>query len=109
MLTELYPHASFSMVSDTYDYWNLVKNILPKCKKEIMEHDGKMLIRPDSGDIVEITIKTIKFLWDEFGGTVNAKGYKVLDPHIGLIFGDGCTVNKVEEIYENLEKFRICS
>lgn len=104
MLTELYPHASFSIVSDTYDYWNLVKNILPKCKKEIMEHDGKMLIRPDSGDIVEITIETIKFLWDEFGGTVNSKGYKVLDPHIGLIYGDGCTVNKVEEIYKKLEE-----
>lgn len=104
LLTELYPHASFSMVSDTYDYWNMVKNILPKCKKEIMEHDGKMLIRPDSGDIVEISIETIKCLWDEFGGTVNSKGYKVLDPHIGLIYGDGCTVNRVKEIYGQLEE-----
>ena len=44
MLTELYPNTSFSMVSDTYDYWNLVNNLLPQCKKEIMEHNGKMLI-----------------------------------------------------------------
>lgn len=44
------------MVSDTYDYWNLVNNLLPQCKKEIMEHNGKMLIRPDSGDIVKISV-----------------------------------------------------
>lgn len=104
LLTEIYPHTSFSMVSDTYDYWNMVKVILPQCKEEIMNHNGKLLIRPDSGDIVEISIETIKFLWDEFGGTINNKGYKVLNPHIGIIYGDGCTTNKVEEIYKKLEE-----
>lgn len=102
MLTEIYPNTSFSMVSDTYDYWNMVDNIIPACKKEILAHNGKLLIRPDSGDMVEISIKTIQKLWDEFGGTVNEAGYKVLDPHIGLIYGDGCTLNRVAEIYETL-------
>lgn len=104
LLTELYPNTSFSMVSDTYDYWNMVKNILPQCKEEIVNHNGKLLIRPDSGDIVEISIETIKLLWKTFGGSINSKGYKVLDPHIGIIYGDGCTINKVEEIYEELYK-----
>lgn len=104
LLTELYPNTSFSMVSDTYDYWRMVKEIIPQCKEEIMNHNGKLLIRPDSGDIVEISIETIKFLWETFGGTINSKGYKLLDPHIGIIYGDGCTVNKVEEIYKNLEE-----
>ena len=102
MLTEIYPNTSFSMVSDTYDYWNMVDNIIPACKEEILAHNGKLLIRPDSGDMVEISIKTIQKLWDEFGGTVNEAGYKVLDPHIGLIYGDGCTLNRVTEIYELL-------
>ena len=102
MLTEIYPNTSFSMVSDTYDYWNMVDNIIPACKKEILAHNGKLLIRPDSGDMVEISIKTIQKLWDEFGGTINEAGYKVLDPHIGLIYGDGCTLNKVTEIYKLL-------
>lgn len=102
MLTEVYPNTSFSMVSDTYDYWNMVNNIIPACKEEILAHNGKLLIRPDSGDMVEISIKTIQKLWDEFGGTVNEAGYKVLDPHIGLIYGDGCTLNRVAEIYELL-------
>ena len=102
MLTEIYPNTSFSMVSDTYDYWNMVNNIIPACKKEILAHNGKLLVRPDSGDMVSITIGTIQKFWDEFGGTVNEAGYKVLDPHIGLIYGDGCTLNKVREIYETL-------
>lgn len=104
LLTELYPNASFSMVSDTYDYWNMIDNILPACKKEIMQHNGKLLVRPDSGDMVEIAVKTIEKLWDTFGGTVNSKGYKVLDSHIGIIYGDGCTLNNVEQVWEELEK-----
>lgn len=103
LLTELYPDTSFSMVSDTYDYWNMVNNIIPACKKEIMAHNGKLLIRPDSGDMVEISIKTIEKLWEVFGGTVNSKGYKELDPHIGIIYGDGCTLNRVRQIYEILK------
>ena len=104
LLTELYPNTSFSMVSDTYDYWNMVENIIPACKEEILAHNGKLLIRPDSGDIVEIAIHTIESLWNTFGGTVNSKGYKELNPHIGLIFGDGCTLNRVHTIYEEIKK-----
>lgn len=103
-ITELYPNASFSMVSDTYDYWNMIDNILPACKKEIMQHNGKLLVRPDSGDMVEISVKTIEKLWNTFEGSVNSKGYKVLDPHIGIIYGDGCTLNNVKKVWEELEK-----
>ena len=54
LLTEIYPNASFSMVSDSYDYWNLVTNILPQCKAEIENHKGYLAIRGDSGDPVEV-------------------------------------------------------
>lgn len=104
LLTELYPETSFSMVSDTYDYWNMVDNIIPACKEEILNHKGKLLIRPDSGDIVDISVTTVKKLWDIFGGHTNSKGYKVLDPHIGVIYGDSCTLANVEKIWELLEK-----
>jgi len=104
LLTEIYPNSSFSMVSDTYDYWNMVNVILPSYKKEILEHNGTLLVRPDSGDIVDISIKTVKSLWRNFGGTTNSKGYKVLDPHIRVIYGDGCTIDRVETIYDELEK-----
>lgn len=104
LLNELYPNTSFSMVSDTYDYWNMVNNILPQVKDDVMNHNGKLLIRPDSGDIVYISVKTVEKLWEIFGGTVNSKGYKVLDPHIGIIYGDGCTLSNVDAIWYELEK-----
>ena len=104
LLNELYPNTTFSMVSDTYDYWNMVNNILPQVKEDIMKHNGKLLIRPDSGDMVEISIRTIESLWNTFGGTINTKGYKVLDPHIGLIYGDGCSMQNVETVWTELEK-----
>lgn len=54
LLTEIYPNHSFSMVSDSYDYENLVLNLLPQCKAEIMAHNGTLLVRGDSGNPVEI-------------------------------------------------------
>ena len=102
LLTELYPNSSFSMVSDTYDYWNMVKNIIPSLKEEVLAHNGKLFIRPDSGDQVETVVNTVLSLWDTFGGTINTKGYKVLDPHIGVILGDGCTLHTVREIWRQL-------
>ena len=104
LLNDLYPNTSFSMVSDTYDYWNLVNNLLPMVKDDVLKHNGKLLIRPDSGDIVDISVRTVEKLWEIFGGTVNNKGYKVLHPHIGIIYGDGCTLSNVNTIWKELEK-----
>lgn len=102
LLTEIYPNHSFSMVSDSYDYWNLVDNILPQCKEEIMNHNGCISIRGDSGDPVEVVTQTVFHLWDMFGGTVNSKGYKVLDPHVKAIYGDSITPQRCEAIYKIL-------
>lgn len=104
LLTELYPNSSFSMVSDTYDYWNMVNNIIPSLKDEVLAHNGKLLVRPDSGDQYETVINTVLSLWDTFGGYLNTKGYKVLNPHIGVILGDGCTQNVVKKIYKELDR-----
>ena len=99
LLTEIYPNNNFSMVSDSYDYWNLVDNILPQCKDEILAHNGTLLIRGDSGDPVDVVVKTVFHLWDQFGGTVNEKGYKVLDSHIRAIYGDSITPQRANAIY----------
>lgn len=104
LLTEIYPNTSFSAVLDSYDYWNIIDNILPQLKTEIMNHNGCMLMRGDSGDCVEVVTKTVFKLWEEFGGTVNSKGYKVLDPHVKAIYGDSITVQRCEEIYRILMK-----
>ena len=106
LLTEIYPNHSFSMVSDSYDYWHLVKVILPRpaVKQAILNHNGCLLIRGDSGDPVEVVTQTVFELWNIFGGTVNEKGYKVLDPHVKAIYGDSITPQRCEKAYHILEE-----
>lgn len=103
LLTEIYPDTSFSAVLDSYDYWNVIDNVLPQIKPEIMAHNGCMLMRGDSGDCIEVVTKTVFKLWNEFGGTINSKGYKVLDPHVKAIYGDSITIQRCERIYEILK------
>ncbi|MGL5149333.1 MAG: nicotinate phosphoribosyltransferase [Clostridium sp.] len=117
LITEVFPSGILSIVSDTYDYFNLLTEILPKLKSEIMGRDGKIVIRGDSGDPVKIICGdkdakegspeykgTVEILWEIFGGEVNSKGYKVLDSHIGTIYGDSITVERCESICMELEK-----
>jgi nicotinamide phosphoribosyltransferase len=122
-----FPKGILSIVSDTFDLWKLVTEYLPANKEAIMARDGKLVIRPDSGDPVDIICGSInpayrtgiagknrtnwsseekgviELLWDIFGGTVNEQGYKVLDPHIGAIYGDSITLDRQIQIYEILE------
>ena len=102
LLTEVYPNHSFSMVSDSYDYWRLVTEILPQLKNEILNHNGCLSIRGDSGNPVQVVTQTVFELWNTFGGTVNSKGYKVLNPHVKAIYGDSITPQRCEAIYKIL-------
>lgn len=104
LLNEVYPNNSFSVVSDSYDYWNFVDNILAECKEDILHHNGALLIRGDSGDPAQIVPETVFRLWNIFGGTINSKGYKVLDPHVKAIYGDSITQQRAKQIFEILIK-----
>lgn len=175
LATEVYPTGFFSVVSDTWDFWKVVTEYLPALKKEIMSRDGRLVVRPDSGNPVDIVCGTdpnlkivqvsnknkikvpgyckskpepvvyqtkdgkyyeivdytvggthgrdwdfclveltpediavrkglIESLWDTFGGTVTEQGYKVLDPHIGAIYGDSITLERAKEISQRLYK-----
>lgn len=197
-LTETYPTGIVSIVSDTYNFWRTVSEILPALRKEIMERDGKLVIRPDSGDPVHIVTGykaihlecakkayyehlskleasdtmlnavlnmkleninygiagwllsegyemvvdredfevadtvmlknaymvgsanvvtrpvaeidgAIKTLYNIFGGTINSKGFKVLDEHIGLIYGDSITLERANEILKRLYEMGFAS
>ena len=115
LIKKVFPKGLLSIVSDTYDYWNVITNLLPKLKEDILNRDGKIVIRGDSGEPVKIICGdmdapkdspaykgTVELLWDIFGGQVNSKGYKVLDSHIGTIYGDSITVERCIAICEGL-------
>jgi nicotinamide phosphoribosyltransferase len=114
LICDLYPKGIVSIVSDTWDLWKVLTDYLPRLKNEISSREGRVVIRPDSGDPVDIICgnangKTeeerkgvIELLWDVFGGSVNAKGYKELIPQIAAIYGDSITLQRAEEICERL-------
>ena len=118
-LLSLYPTGILSVVSDTWDLWKVCTEHIVTLKEEILARDGKLVIRPDSGDPIEIICGkpynglpgislsehkgVIELLWDAFGGTINDQGYKVLDPHIGAIYGDSITIDRADEICKRLE------
>ena len=162
LMHEQSPTGILSVVADSWDFWKLVTEFLPALKDDIMNRDGKLVIRPDSGDPVDIlcglvenvdyrrlgdgTAYSMKYwegsifhgqerfdskkrtadnprgvtkeaadpipehevkgliecLWDTFGGTVTDKGFKLLDEHIGAIYGDSITLERQEQICQRL-------
>lgn len=138
-LLNLYPEGILSVVSDTWDLWKVCTEYLPILKDKILARNGKLVIRPDSGDPVDIICGAgtgkipmeqvsgnyteyrkfnnhvseaewkgvIELLWDIFGGTIvkgaDGKDYKVLDSHIGAIYGDSITTERATAICERLK------
>jgi len=116
LITKVYPSGIVSIVSDTWDLWKVCTEYLSALKDVVLQRDGKVVIRPDSGDPVKIICGdpngqainerkgVIELLWDIFGGTITNKGYKLLDPHIGAIYGDSINLERAEEICEGLKE-----
>ncbi len=116
LIFEVYPKGIVSIVSDTWDLWKVLTEYMPRLKDEILNREGKVVIRPDSGDPVAIICGNskgrtdaekkgvIELLWDTFGGQNNKHGYKELDSHIGAIYGDSITVSRATEICERLKE-----
>lgn len=114
-LLDLYPTGIVSIVSDTFDLWKVLTEYLPALKDKILARDGKLVIRPDSGDPEKIIcgdytapvdspawFGVVSLLENVFGTTTNAAGYDELDPHVGVIYGDSITVERAYEITRNL-------
>jgi len=122
LISDVAPSGIISIVSDTWDYWNVIDNILPALKDVIMARDGRVVVRPDSGSPVKILCGdeeqsagssahkgTIEALYDSFGGSLNNVNCKELDPHIGVIYGDSITRERQKEINERLWQKRFAS
>ena len=170
MITKTFPTGIFSYVSDTFDYWGVLTNILPRIKDDILNRADtntpvptRFVLRPDSGDVVEVicglriapedavwnssamldydVVKqgdkyfrfrleevnmygefcgydffqddevpvcevkgSIEVLWDLFGGTITAEGYKQLNSKIGLLYGDSINLQNLPEIIDRLKE-----
>jgi nicotinamide phosphoribosyltransferase len=89
MLTQ-YPEGPVACVSDQYDIMYACREHWGTTLKDaVMNRDGTLVVRPDSGDPESVVANVAEILWDKFGGDWNSKGYRVLDPHVRIIQGDG--------------------
>lgn len=117
LICDLYPTGILSIVSDTWDFWQVVTEYMVILKEKILQRDGKLVLRPDSGDPVKIICGddsappctpenkgAIQCLWEIFGGSITPEGYKMLNPHIGLIYGDSITLDRASQILAKLEE-----
>ena len=115
LIKEIYPKGMVSIVSDTWDFWKVITEYVPKLKSEILAREGKVVIRPDSGDPIKIICGdpeatsgtpeykgAVECLYETFGGTMTSKGYKLLDERIGLIYGDSITLERCTTICKRL-------
>ena len=126
-----FPNGALGLVADGFDLWKLVTEVLPQLKDKIMSRTGGALVlRPDSGDPVDIVCGVdsatdngggttfwtgrkdislsekngvVELLWDIFGGSVNEQGYKVLHPTVRVIYGDAINLERFNEINTRLE------
>lgn len=127
LVTDVYPSGIVSVVSDTWDFWHVIGSMAAELKPEILARkpdafgNAKVVFRPDSGNPVmvltgytdeeakgvdlrpEEAAGAVETLWNVFGGHVNSKGYKVLDSHVGLIYGDSITLDRAQQILHRLK------
>lgn len=116
-MLELYPTGLVSIVSDTYNVYRVLTEFATALRSQILARPlgSKVVFRPDSGNPEYIICGdpnaphgtpewkgAIRLLDEVFGHTVNQKGYKVLHPNVGLIYGDGMYLERYERVLARL-------
>lgn len=104
-MLKIYPSGFVACVSDSKDIYNACDKLWGDVlRDDVMSRNGTLVIRPDSGDPVEVNSKIIDILWNKFGGEYNRNHFRVLDNHVRIIQGDGIdldTIGNILQMYKN--------
>lgn len=93
------PNKLVAVVSDSYDLWHAINTIWGEdLKSAVINSGGTLVVRPDSGDPVEVVTRTIECLMAKFGYEINKKGYRILPPYMRVIQGDGVSLKTIGAI-----------
>lgn len=102
MLTQ-FPKGLVAVVSDSRNIFEACDNLWGvELKEKVLARDGVLVVRPDSGDPASTVLKVVEILADRFGFTTNSKGFKVLNPKVRVIQGDGINLESITEILDTL-------
>lgn len=120
-LLDKFPEGVLSVVSDTWNLWNVLENYLPILKNKIINGKVKLVIRPDSGDPEDILCGSknptcyaedcgvVEYLINMFPSSTTKEGYSKLHPNIGVIYGDSINYDMCERILQRLKNKGIAS
>lgn len=98
-LLNLHPTGLVACVSDSYDIFKACSEHWGRTLQEkVLARNGTLVVRPDSGYPPHIVPQVLNLLGHAFGYTTNEKGYKVLDPHVRVIQGDGVDEGSLEDV-----------
>ncbi len=101
-MLDKFPTGTVAVVSDSYDLFNAVDNLWgDELKDRVLNRDGLLVIRPDSGDPILTPLAVIESLMKVFGGYTNSKGYRVLNDKVRVIQGDGIEPETIQTIVES--------
>ena len=89
MLTQ-FPTGVVAVVSDSYNVYEACEKLWGKLlRDQVLQREGVLVVRPDSGSPREVVLKVLDILGQKFGYQSNTKGYRVLNPKVRVIQGDG--------------------
>ncbi len=96
------PGSVLAVVSDSYDIYDAIERLWGgELKEEVIKSGATVVIRPDSGDPIDVVSKCLKLLDKHYGSIVNSKGYKVLN-HVRVIQGDGVNPGSIATILKRI-------
>lgn len=104
MITQFGDGPIFASVIDSVDaHRNVADHWCDANMERVKAMNARLVLRPDSGVPEEESVAVLYILWDKFGGTVNSKGCRVLDPKVRVIYGDGINEESIQRICENVK------
>ena len=99
MIKQYGDNPLYACVSDSYDIYKACSELWGSAlKDEVLNANGTLVVRPDSGKPVDVVLKCLELLGEAFGTTINSKGYKVLNPKVRVIQGDGVNYEAIHDI-----------
>ncbi len=104
-MLDQFPEGLVAVVSDSFNIFEACRGIWgEKLRDKVLNRDGTVIVRPDSGDPPKVVLEVLNILGEKFGYTVNKKGYKVLNGHVRVIQGDGIDYEMTGSILETMKK-----
>merc|ERR1712050_484529 len=92
-MLEMYPKGLVACVSDSYDIFQACEKYWgTELKGMIEKREGRLVVRPDSGELPGIVLQVLEKLEGKFGSEKTSTGHKLLPTYIRVIQGDGINI-----------------